>query len=336
MATKKKQPAKKKKRRKSKNTNKVMQNVTQIVILAAVISIVVYCIYSVAKFVIKPSDALIIEKGTISETETVEGYIIREEKVIDNQNSETELIEIKSEGEKVAKGEEIFRYKATNEEEVAKQIDELNAEIQKALEGQTDLFPSDVKALENQIDKTLGKTINQNDLQTIAENKKDILNYMKKKSKIAGDSNPANEYINGLIAQRTNLEKGLFNHSNYEKAPIGGVVSYRIDGLEEKLVPTEIESLTKEYLENLNLKTGQMISKNTKTGKVINSFVCYIAVTREVDEDTKNKAQVGDRITLRITQDKTVKATVESVKEEGKTELIVFKITRRSRRFNKI
>lgn len=336
MATKKKQLAKKKKKRKSKNTNKVMQNITQIVILAGVICIVAYCIYSVAKFVIKPSDALIIEKGTISETETVEGYIIREEKVIENQNSETELIEIKSEGEKTAKGEEIFRYKTANEEEVTKQIDELNEEIQKALEGKNYLFPSDVKALENQIDKTLGKTINQNDLQTIAENKKDILNYMKKKSKIAGDSNPANEYINGLIEQRTNLEKGLFNNSNYEKAPLGGVVSYRIDGLEEKLVPTEIENLTKEYLDSLNLKTGQMISKNTKTGKVVNSFACYIAVIRKVDEDTKNHVEIGDKVTLKITQDKIIKATVESVKQEEKTELIVFKITRRSRRFNKI
>lgn len=336
MASQKQRKAKKKRRRKSKNTSKLMQNITQIIILAAIICIIAYTVYSVAKFVIKPSDTLIVEKGTISETDTVEGYIIRDEKVIDNQNSESELVEVKSEGEKVAKGEEIFRYKAANEQEISKQIDELNSEIQKALEGQNNLFPGDVKALESQIDKVLGKTINQNDLQTIKENKKDILNYMKKKSKIAGNSNPANEYINGLIAQRTNLETDLFHHSNYEKAPMSGVVSYRIDGIEEKLTINGIEDLTKEYLESLDLKTGQTISKNETTGKVINSFVCYIAVIREVDEDTKNKAEVGDKITLRITQDKTVKATVERVKEEGKTELIVFKITRRSRRFNKI
>ena len=325
----------KKKRRKS-SRSKIMQNITQIVLLSGIICLISYTIYSVATFVIKPSDALIVEKGTISETETVEGYIIREEKVIDNKEPSSELVEIKSEGEKVANGEEIFRYKASNEEEVSKQIDDLNNEIQKALEGQTNLFPGDVKALENQIDKILGKTINQNDLQTIAENKKDILNYMKKKSKIAGDSSPANEYINGLINQRTNLERELFNHSNYEKAPMGGVVSYRIDGIEDKLTVSGLEGLTKEYLESLNLKTGQMISKNTTTGKVINSFVCYIAVVREVNDDTKSKAEVGDKITLRITQDKIVKATVESVKKEDKTELIIFKITRRSRRLNKI
>jgi len=325
----------KKKRRKS-SRSKIMQNITQIVLLSGIICLISYTIYSVATFVIKPSDALIVEKGTISETETIEGYIIREEKVIDNKEPSSELVEIKSEGEKVANGEEIFRYKAINEEEVSKQIDDLNNEIQKALDGQTNPFPGDVKALENQIDKILGKTINQNDLQTIAENKKDILNYMKKKSKIAGDSSPANEYINGLINQRTNLERELFNHSNYEKAPMGGVVSYRIDGIEDKLTVSGLEGLTKEYLESLNLKTGQMISKNTTTGKVINSFVCYIAVVREVNDDTKTKAEVGDKITLRITQDKIVKATVESVKKEDKTELIVFKITRRSRRLNKI
>lgn len=314
-----------KKKNNSAKQKKIMHNILQIVMLSAIICLIVYIVYTVAKFVVKPSDALIIEKGTISETETIEGYVVREEMIVNNQNTETELIEVKSEGEKVAKGEEIFRHKTVNEENISAQIDNLNNQIQEALEGQTNLFPSDIRALDTQIDKVLTKTMNENDIQIIIENKKDISNYMTKKAKIAGDLSPANSYINSLIEQRTALENQLSSESNYEISPISGVVSYRVDGLEGELTPSKLENLTTEYLEGLNLKTGQIVSKNISRGKVINSFECYIVVSRKSDE--KNGIEIGDKLNLRIASDKTVKASVQSIKDEGKTQLIVFKIT---------
>ena len=207
----------------------------QIVLLSAIICLIAYTVYSVAKFIVKPSDALVVDKGTISETETVDGYIIRNEVIVNSQNADTEIIEIKSEGAKVAKGEEIFRYKITNESEISTQIEELNNKIQEALEGQTNLFPGDIKALDAQIDKILGKTMNTNNIQTITENKKEITNYLTKKAKIAGELSPADSYINGLIAQKTELENRLSNESNNEISPMSGVVSYRVDGLETEL-----------------------------------------------------------------------------------------------------
>ena len=316
--------AKKKKSKKNKQ-KKLINNAIQIVILSTTLCLIIYTIYAVAKFVIKPSDTLIIEQGTITETETLEGYIIRDEIVVNTQEIETELIEIKSEGEKVAKGEEIFRHKTVNEESINEQIESLNNQIQEAMEGKTNLLNSDVKALDTQIDKVLVKMMNTNDIQQIEENKKDISNYMEKKAKIVGDLSPANSYINTLIEQKITLENQLSNESNYETSPISGVVSYRVDGLENELTPAKLDELTIEYLEGLNLKTGQIISKNISKGKVINSFECYIAVSRNING--KTEIAEGDRINLRISTDKTVKATVYSVKTEGEKQLIIFKIT---------
>ena len=316
--------AKKKKSKKNKQ-KKLINNAIQIVILSTTLCLIIYTIYAVAKFVIKPSDTLIIEQGTITETETLEGYIIRDEIVVNTQEIETELIEIKSEGEKVAKGEEIFRHKTVNEESINEQIESLNNQIQEAMEGKTNLLNSDVKALDTQIDQVLVKMMNTNDIQQIEENKKDISNYMEKKAKIVGDLSPANSYINTLIEQKTTLENQLSNESNYETSPISGVVSYRVDGLESELTPAKLDELTIEYLEGLNLKTGQIISKNISKGKVINSFECYIAVSRNING--KTEIAEGDRINLRISTDKTVKATVYSVKTEGEKQLIIFKIT---------
>lgn len=313
-------------KRKTKSKKKFINNIMQIVLLSAIICLIAYTVYSVAKFIVKPSDALVVDKGTISETETVDGYIIRNEVIVNSQNADTEIIEIKSEGAKVAKGEEIFRYKITNESEISTQIEELNNKIQEALEGQTNLFQGDIKALDAQIDKILGKTMMNNNIQTITENKKEITNYLTKKAKIAGELSPADSYINGLIAQKTELENRLSNESNNEISPMSGVVSYRVDGLETELNANKLSEITIGYLEGLNLKTGQIISKNTSKGKVLNSFSCYIAVVRKIDD--KHDVKVGDKITLRTAMDSTIKSTVQDIKEENGKQLIILEITK--------
>ena len=202
----------------------------------------------------------------------------------------------------------------------------MNNKIQEALEGQTNLFPGDIKALDAQIDKILGKTMNTNNIQTITENKKEITNYLTKKAKIAGELSPADSYINGLIAQKTELENRLSNESNNEISPMSGVVSYRVDGLETELNANKLSEITIGYLEGLNLKTGQIISKNTSKGKVLNSFSCYIAVVRKIDD--KHDAKVGDKITLRTSMDSTIKSTVQDIKEENGKQLIILEITK--------
>ena len=67
--------------------------------------------------------------------------------------------QIKSEGEKVAKNENIFRYYSKNEENLKKQIAELDVKIQETMKKQTDLYPADVKLVENQIDEEIEKLI---------------------------------------------------------------------------------------------------------------------------------------------------------------------------------
>ena len=61
------------------------------------------------------------------------GYIIRDEKIADSVDNKNEVYKIKAEGERVAKGQDIFRYYSTNEELINKKIEELNSKIQEAM-----------------------------------------------------------------------------------------------------------------------------------------------------------------------------------------------------------
>ncbi len=236
------------------------------------------------------------------------------------------MLQIKTEGEKVAAGESVFRYYINNEQNINEKINELNLEIQEAIQGQTDLFSSDIKALEKQIDTKVDNLKFKNNFQEISEYKNDVQTYLNKKSKIAGDLSAAGSYINDLLKQKEQYENELVKNSEYVKAPVSGVISYRIDNLEEILKPNNFENLNKKFLEELNVKTGQIISTNTQMGKIVNNYETYIATILKSDE-AKN-ATVNDKINLLLSSDNkiTAKIVYKSEEDDGSI-LLVLKIT---------
>lgn len=316
---------KRNKKRKQTSTNKIKQHVIQVTVLSLIIFSVIFCAYQIIRLVINPTDSFLVEQGKISQEESLIGYVIRDEKIIETPEEQTKLVQIKNEGERVAVGEAVFRYEATNEQELNEKINELNAEIQKALEGQTDIFSSDITALEKQIETKINEVQDKNNIQEIKEYKTDINNYVVKKAKISGELSPAGSYINNLISQRTTIENELKNNSKYENAPIGGIVSYRVDGLEETLTSENFETIDIETLENLNLTTGQIVTTSETMGKVINNFECYIMVATNTDE--AKKAQVGDEAKIRLSGNQEIPAEIEHIKQENENLLITFKIT---------
>ena len=253
------------------------------------------------------------------------GYVIRDEKVAKGNNSNRGMLQIKTEGGKVAKGSQIFRYLSENEDQINSKIDELNAKIQEALLGQTDLFSSDIKAIENQIDNKIDGLRFKNNIQEISEYKNDISTYITKKSKIAGDLSKSGSYIKGLIEEREGYQKKLREYSEYVTAPIAGVVSYRVDNLEETLTPEKIESLNRDMLEKLNLQTGQIITTSNEEGKIINNYECYIATILNSEE--AREAEKGKKVTLRLSSQDEIDAEISCIsKQDNKSVLIVFRI----------
>ena len=311
--------------KKNAQINKIKQHVIQVILLSLIIFAIIFFIYQIARLAINPTDSFLVEYGKVSQEESLIGYVIRDEKLVQTPGNENKLVQIKNEGDRVSVGEAVFRYEATNEQELNEQIEALNNEIQTAMEGQTEIFSSDIKALENQIATKIEGIQNKNSIQEIKEYKTDINGYITKKAKISGELSPSGSYINNLINERTNIENQLKSSSQYENAPIGGIVSYRVDGLEETLTPQNFESLNTEMLTNLDLITGQIVTTSEKTGKIINNFECYIAVSTNTNE-AKN-ASVGDNAKIRLATNEEIPVEIEYIKDEGDTRLIVLKMT---------
>ena len=175
--------------------------------IALLIAVLIYITVAVYNLIKNPTDTVVVKEGKISEEETVNGYIIRDETVIKGENYKNGMMQIKSEGEKVANGDPIFRYYSSGEEDLKKKIADLDVKIQQAMEeNNEDLFSTDTKLLDTQISETLDKVYDLNDVQKIKEYKKNISEYVTKKAKIAGELSPSGSYLKKLIDERSGYE----------------------------------------------------------------------------------------------------------------------------------
>ena len=302
------------------------KKINKIIIGIIAILIVCYLGYTIYLLIKEPTDIFTIEEGKVYLEETDIGYIIRDETVVKGENYKNGMEQIKTEGEKAAKGESIFRYYSKNEESLIKQIADLDEKIQEAMATtQTSPYQSDVKLLENQIDQKVELLNKTTDVAKLTEYKKEINELVTKKANIIGEKSPSGSYLKQLQDQRTSLENELNSGAEYITAPESGIVSYKVDGLEETLTKENFSTLTKEYLEKLNLKTGKIIATSDECGKIINNFECYIA-TISSSQEAKN-AKIGDNVKIRLSNNTEIDAEIAYISQENEEEnLIVLQI----------
>lgn len=296
------------------------------ILCVIILTILIIAIYTILHLVNNQSDVFVVTNGTLEQEETVSGYVVREETVIKGKNYKNGMVKIKSEGEKVAKGDSIFRYYSSNEENIKNEITNLDAKIQQIMQNENGAFNTDIKLLESQIEKELNSTYEANSVQKIQDSKKNISSYITKKAKISGEYSPSGSYLKTLLSQREEYEKQLNENSEYIEATDSGVVSYRVDGLEEVLQTSDFSKLNKDFLEKLNLKTGQTIASSEEMGKIINNYKCYIIFNSDSNE--AKSAKQGDSIKIRLQNSETTNATVENIIEESDgSKTITIKIT---------
>ena len=306
--------------------NKKIKNKKKTVsIYIAGVILLIYLSYVIYLLIKQPTNVFTVENGKLYKEETDIGYVIRNEKVVKGENYKNGMEQIIGEGSRAAANENIFRYYSNNEENLKQKISELDTKIQEAMSESNNTFSSDAKILENQIDEKLQNINKITDLSKLSEYKKEIDSLVTKKAKIAGEASPQGSYLRKLIDERKKYETDLNSGAEYVKAPMSGIVSYRVDGLEDTLTPDNFGSLNKEYLENLNLNTGKIVASNEECGKVIDNFECYIA-TISGSEEAKN-AKVGDKVKVRLSNNAEIQAEITNIiEEENQERVIILKV----------
>lgn len=309
----------------NKQKNKKV-NYKKIVIATISLIIIGYLVYTIYLLIKEPTNVFTVEEGKLYQEETDIGYVIRNEKVAKGQNYKNGMEQIISEGERASTNENIFRYYSVNEESLKQKIAELDSKVQEVMVNDSSLLTADMKLLENQIDEKVENINKITDVSKLTEYKKEIDTLIAKKAKTAGESSPKGSYLRQLIEERKKYESELNSGAEYVKAPISGVVSYRVDGLEETLTPENFGSLSKQYLESLNLKTGKIVATNEECGKVIDNFSCYIATITSSEE--AKQATVGQKVKVRLSSNTEISAQITNIIEENDERLIILKLNK--------
>ena len=300
----------------------------KVIITAVVIGFITIYISSVAYDLVKNStETLLIKEGTLYLEENVDGYILREEIIVESGKSDREIVKIKNEGDKIRKGAPVFRFKSPNEDELTKKITELNIKIEQAIENDVDIIPStDIDLLETQVKEKIMLIEGMNKLNDIEILKKEINELILKKAEIIGEMSPSGSYINDLIDERNDNEKKLNKTSDFTVAPMSGEISYRIDGYEEIFNNNNIGFLSQELLESMEIKTGQAVEIRNNAVKVVNNYEAYVAVILDTNE--AKEAEKGDKVLLEFSNLEPVEARIVEIEEEDTgVRVIVFRVT---------
>ena len=90
----------------------------------------------------------------------------------------------------------------------------------------------------------------------------------------------------------------------------------------------DIKEITYEQLEDLKLRTDEIIPNSTKSIKIIDNYYCYIIV--HIKDEHKDIINEGDTVQIRLNYSdvEKTKAEIVNIKDEGEGKTVVLKITK--------
>ena len=300
----------------------------KIIIIVVLIIITLYSMYKLGNLIKNPSNTYIVVNGELSKTEYVTGIIAREETMVEENDSGEEMIKVIEEGERVAKGDTIFRYESGEEETIKKQITKVDEEIQKIINEDENLFSSDKKMIESQITDEIDKLYKLNNIEKMQMYKKNINEYTSKQARMLGELSPSNSYLKQLINERNSYEEELSSSSEDIKAPAAGMVSYMVDEYEEIINTEDLDNLNNEFLNSLNIKEQEGIKTSNYKAKIVNNYHCYL-VFNSKSEDIYN-IKLKDNLKIKLSNEEdTINSVVENIiEEEDGSRTIAIKINK--------
>lgn len=260
-------------------------------------------IYSLAY---KPITTVSAEYHTVSEGFNINGTIIREEKVIDNNKSGA-LHFVLSNGERVAKNGTIANiYSNADASVIVSRIEQLQLRIAdiEEMQGYNDVEAADISLANTKVNNsfnTMLRGIATGDFSSFEADSAELLTDISRRQMITGEQTDFSVRLNELKTELDSLNASL-------PQPVGSITANRsgyfvsgVDGYESVLLCENIESVTPEYIDSLKPEN----INDTSIGKIVSGYRWYIAAKVDISESMKYKT--GDKLTLKTT----IKSTPE-------------------------
>lgn len=267
---------------KDKRNNKKNSSYKSRVLLSVfIITIAIFMIYRMSN----KEEQYLVNAGIIEYSTTGIGYVAKNETIIEIDTSKV-LVPTISEGSRVSKNNIIATYRGSEYQGYQEKLKELDAEILLAMKDINIDYSIDISNLENQVINSVINSLGVSSMVEMQECKSNVDKILSRRASIVGELSPEDAYVKELIAKREKLEAEILLSESNIKAPIGGIISYTIDGLEEKLTEKTIQELNYEDVKAC-VKNKQEVSSNKI--RVTSNYEAYILIRAEnIDGDYIN------------------------------------------------
>jgi len=265
----------------------------------------------------------LVNEGKIEYTTSGIGYIIKNETIIDVDTSKV-LVPTVSEGSRISKNNIIATYRGTEYQDYQNKLKEIDAEILLAMKDINLEYSIDISNLESQVVNAVVNSQGVSSIVDMQECKTNVDSLLSKRASIIGELSPEEAYVKELIARREKIESELMSSSANVKAPIGGIISYMVDSLEDKLTVETIMNLNYEDVKNC-VKNREEISSSKI--RITSNYEAYVLV--RADNIDSEYIKRGEDYELRImgAEMAALKGTITKITETEQGYEVLFRVT---------
>ncbi|MEG0872498.1 MAG: HlyD family efflux transporter periplasmic adaptor subunit [Clostridia bacterium] len=309
---------------KTKAINFYKRNKIMIAIFA--IAIFVFGGVSIYNKMFKSKTVYTIVNGYVEKVSDTFAYLIKKETKI--QLSKTDAtVPVIEQGKRASKQEIVSMYKDKNYDDYLKQIEIIDKEIQSIIKDLPIMYSNDINAIDTEIARFTQEATQITSYVKIQEYKHKIDELSYKKIITLGQISPKGSKIRELIEKREKIEEGSKSSNGNIRAPAAGVVTYKIDNLEEVATYDNALDYTEEDFDNI-IEKYMKNNINNFGIKIVDNFNVYVLV-KEPQGENEQYIKEGKNYLLKITdkEQNTLNGTLVKLKKSEKENYILFKIT---------
>ena len=261
---------------------------------------VVFVVHQVYSSAYKPITTVSAEYYTAVEGFSINGIVIREEKIITSDKAGTLHFTL-SDGERVAKDGVIANIYSNAEASVTvNRIEQLTSRIADIEEMQSynDVEAADITLVNTKINNSLNtmlRGIASGDFSSFEENSAELLTNISRRQMITGEQTDFSARLTELKTELESLTATLPQPIGSIRTDASGYFVSGVDGYENVLSCENIEAVTPQYLDSLK---SEEVPSNA-IGKIVSGYTWYIAAQVNISDSLKYK--VGDSLTLKTT-----------------------------------
>lgn len=305
----------------TKRKKKKKESLSRIVSVILCVVVFAYMAYNAFAYSYSPvSTVALTEKQDFEETFEFKGFVVRDEKEIDNSKGGT-VIPLVRDGKRVAKGDSIAVICRNDEEAAAyKRLENAAEELQRYqnLNNSDGMQDLSAEKLNSEISEAYGQvmdSVTSGDFDSLGEALEQFNAKSATKQILADGSIDVSQQMTELDKEIKALSAKKLSYSAVN-APDSGYYINTVDGYENTVKYDEVTSLTsKDIKEALKAKPSE--KKQDSLGKLVGSYRWYIVGTLGKEHSTDFVAEGKVKVNFPDSGIKGVNMDVVSIRKEG-------------------